>query len=260
VSQPLTREGGTPDSLTTLLCARGRCSHTAALLVDLFGHAGLEARTRQLTNHVIAEVLIDGRWVIADADVFKNGVIPVNRSGEILSMEDLEANPYQIDRFPPTGWWIRRGTRFALGASGGIVEGYVDALDPDERGFVSGYYVPTARGYPPLVAVIREFTVENGRVVLEWSSSKTDDAPVRYRVRVGTASRGWTYDDPGDADEVLQSTAADVVDVETPHTRLEHQIAVTPPQLYASVTAVNDRVQLEPDTFFWPSEEVAHSR
>jgi transglutaminase-like putative cysteine protease len=255
VSQPLTRDGGTPDSLTTLLSARGRCSHTASLLVDVFGHAGLQARMRQLTNHVIAEVLIDGRWVIADADVFKNGVIPVNRSGEMLSMDDLEANPYQIDRFPPTGWWIRPGTRFTLGAGGGVVEGYVDALDSDERGFVSGYYVPVAQGYPPPVPVIRQFRVENGRVLLEWSSSKRGDAPVWYRVRVGTTSRAWTYDDPGDADEVLRSTAADVVDVEIDETRLEHAIDAMAPQLYASVTAVNDRVQLEPDTFFWPSEE-----
>jgi hypothetical protein len=72
---------------------------------------------------------------------------------------------------------------------------------------------------------------------------------------VGTTSRAWTYDDPGDADEVLRSTAADVVDVEIDETRLEHAIDAMAPQLYASVTAVNDRVQLEPDTFFWPSEE-----
>ena len=52
----------------TPACARGRCGHTARILVDLCRHAGLEARIREFPRHVVAEVCCDGRWVVADAD------------------------------------------------------------------------------------------------------------------------------------------------------------------------------------------------
>jgi hypothetical protein len=81
-----------------------------------------------------------------------------------------------------------------------------------------------------------------------------------YRVIVGTRSRAWTYDDPGDADEILRATSSDVIARETRETRLEQSIDVTAPQLFASVTAVNDRSEREPETFFWPSEEATYTR
>lgn len=261
VSQPLNGDGGMPEPLTVLLCARGRCSHTTALLIELFGAAGLEARARQLTNHVAAEVRVGGRWVIADADAFKNGVVPVNRNGELLSMDDLAADPYQLDRFQPSGWWIRPRSPFTRGATGRTVTGYVDALDPDQRGFLSGYYVPVARGYPPSLPRITRFWARDGRLLLEWTASTATDARVLgYRVAVGSSSRDWSYDDPGSGDEIVQGCPHDLLQVETAAVRIEVPRSGLPATVFASVTAYSDRIDLEPETYFWPSDEAVCER
>jgi len=243
------------------MSARGRCSHTTALLIDVFTRAGLEARPRQLTNHVIAEVKVDGRWVIADADAFKNGIVLRNRGGQLLSLDDVRDDPYQLDRYQPTGWWIRPGSRFTTGATGRQVTGYVDALDPAERGFVSGYYNASARGYPPPLPLIDHFEVSSGRLIVEWKPARDQRSrDVRYRVAVGSASRGWTYDAPGMGDQIRRTPQRDVCYVETAETRVDVPIDATAPRLYVSVTACNERVEVEPETFFWPSEEVVVDR
>ena len=99
VSQPLDEGGAIPDPLTALWCGRGRCGHVAGVLVGLSQHAGFEARIRQLPKHVVAEIKCDGRWVVADADAFKGGIVPTDADGRLLSIDQIEANPYLLDRF-----------------------------------------------------------------------------------------------------------------------------------------------------------------
>lgn len=255
ISQPIRADGTMPDSMTILMAARGRCGHTSQLLIDMFRIAGMETRLRPLNRHMIAEVKVEGRWAIADADAFKNGILPVNRSGELLTLQEVQANPYQLDRFQPTGWSTRPGSRLARGLAGGRVIGYVDALDPEQRGFVSGYYVPEAHGFPPAIPDITHFAVDGGRVTLSWSPS-TPGVATGYRVAISAATRGWSYDHPGRGDEILTAPGRDVLFAETVDTVLELDVTHRG-RLYASVTAVSDRVILEPDTFFWPSEEAA---
>lgn len=256
VSQPLTETGAIPDALTTLLCSRGRCGHVATLMVELFKQIGIEARVRQLPTHLIAEVKVDQRWVIADADAFKNGVIPVNRRGQLISMDEIYENPYQLDRFPPTGWFIRPDSIYTRDVFGRKVSGYVDALDPEQRGYVSGHYVLEAKGYPPSVPVIVRFAAGEGSFRLEWTpSSVRGDRLLGYRVSVGTVSRGWAYDSFGDGIEILQTTATDIVSTETFKTGIESPLPPRVSRLVASVTAYSSRIEKEPDTYFWPSEE-----
>ena len=257
VAQPLLEDGSLPDGLAALVCARGRCGHTARILVDLLHHAGFDARLRQFPRHVVAEANCGNRWVIADADAFKCGVIPENAQGRLLSMEEIEAHPYVLDRFPPTGWMMRPGSRPTRGILGCPVRGYVDALEPDQRGFVSGCYVPRAAGCPPSLPEIRRFEAVGGRFVLSWTASRVREGKLReYRVRVGTRSRGWTYDDVFLAEAPLPETAGDVLETVTTELGLEGPFPPSAPRLFASVVAVSDRVALEPFTFFWPSEEV----
>ncbi len=258
VVQPLLDDGSLPDGLTSLLCARGRCGHTARILVELFQHAGFDARERQLPQHVVAEVRCGDRWVIADADAFKGGIVPEGDDGRLLGMEEIEANPYVLDRFPPTGWMLRPDSRYTRGVLGHRVRGYVDALEPDRRGFVSGYYVTSARGFPPSLPEIRRFDVCDGRLLLSWDPVNVREGRlVGYRVRIGTLSRAWSYDDVFWCESPLAQTACDVVESETTDLCLEASVAEGSLRaVFASVTAVSDRVQREPRTYFWPSEEV----
>jgi SAM-dependent methyltransferase len=256
VAQPLLEDGALPDGLTSLLCARGRCGHAASILVDLFRHAGFDARLRQFPRHVVAEARCGGRWVVADADAFKGGIIPEGADGRLLSIEDIEAHPYVLDRYPPTGWMTRPGSRHAKGLFGHRVRGYVDALEPQWRGFVSGYYVPRASGFPPSLPEIRHFAAEGGRFVLSWTPAQVREGRLLgYRVRVGTRSRGWTYEDVFLAEAPLPQTGSDVLETETTELHVEGPLDPGARPLFASVVAVSDRVALEPLTFFWPSEE-----
>ena len=264
VAQPVNEDGSLPDSLTTLFCARGRCGHVSLLLVDMFTSIGFDARLIQLPKHVAAEVKIDGRWVIADADIFKHGIIPYNKKGKIISMEDIQENPYQLDIFPATGWFIRPNSRYVRGALGCKVIGYVDALEPEKRGFISGYYSSEAEGYPPSIPEIEAFkkvghNIFFGRkMLLQWAPSRTEDNDLLYRVCVGTKSREWTYDDLKYCSNTFKATSCDVLMIETKNSFIEFNVPNRVKELYAAVTAVNSRVNKEPDTYFWPSEEVKY--
>lgn len=259
ISQPLLSNKGLPDAATILFCARGRCGHSAALCIALCESVGIAARLRQLPRHVIAEMKVRDRWVIADADAFKNGVLPTNDHGQLLSMEELEDNPYRLDRFPATGWLLLPGTRYARGINGYPVGGYVDALEPIDRGFVSGYYVPSAKGQPPSLPSNVRLRVNRCDFELEWSSSHVrGDTLLGYRVCVSTNSRGWSYDDLGDRDQVVGVLPADVLSVQTTETKVRCAIPSHATQLFASVTAISSRIEREPKTYFYPSGEVAH--
>ena len=256
VSQPVEATGAIPDALTVLLSSRGRCIHTTEVLIALFSSIGMAARSRQLSQHVIAEASVDGRWAIADADAFKNGVIPLDRTGRLLTFEAVAADPYQLDRYQPTGWWIRANSRFCMGVNDRRVVGYVDALDPDRRGFVSGYYVASAAARPPMLPVVAAVERHGGRVRIRWSPSENGEQRwVRYRVAVGSTSRGWSYEQPGDRDEILSPPPRDVAFEETDRTEIELPDRDRRPW-FVSVTAISDRIELEPETYFWPSAEV----
>jgi ubiquinone/menaquinone biosynthesis C-methylase UbiE len=258
VSQPLTEDGQIPDALTILLCGKGRCGHSTKLLMELCSIAGLENKWTQFEAHIIAEVKIDGRFVIADCDAFKNGIIPVNRQGKLLSLNEINENPYQLDRFQPSGWFIRPNSRFTKGIFGTNIYGYVDALEPDKRGFVSGYYSAKAKGFPPSIPVITKFCQKGNSVMLEWEPSKICDGRIiEYRVRIGTASRDWSYDRPGNSDNILNSTSSDILEISTTQTHCETVTQKHPANIFASVTAVSDRIEKEKDTYFWPSEEIS---
>lgn len=264
ISQPINPDGSLPDSAVTLLCSRGRCGHVSRLIVDLCSGAGIEARITQLPNHVIAEVKVDDRWVVADGDFFKHGIIPVNRQGKMLSLSEINENPYQLDRFPPTGLLSRPVSDSSKGVFGYPVTGYVDALEPPERGFVSGYYVEKARGIPPGIPVIESFGVHklasfllhDSRVQLKWQASTAKLGTLRgYRVYVGSQSRGWNYNNPMLADSIESELPCDILKTETIKNRISFKVPPGINRIYASVVPYTNRIKKEPETYFWPSEE-----
>jgi SAM-dependent methyltransferase len=237
--------------------AEGRCGHVARVIEDLARRVGLNARVRQLPRHIIAELFVDGEWRIADGDAYKNGVVPRQRDGALLSVRDLEVNPYQLDRFAPTGLWVRRGSRYARNAAGHEVTGYVDAIDYEDRGYMSWHYASwAAPEYPPRVPRLRPVAdlARPGRVRLEWEPSSDLDGDLRgYRVRIGTTSKGWSYDDV-DYERLIRETGVEVGEFETADPFLE--VAIGAPGVYFwSVTAFDAHLDREPDTFYWSSDE-----
>jgi len=69
------------------------CGEFADLIKLLAGQRGLSARVWRLGGHVVAEVWSAGRWQMYDADY---SVYFLNRSGQIASVPELEADPTLI--------------------------------------------------------------------------------------------------------------------------------------------------------------------
>lgn len=69
----------------------GFCSHAAKALAILANHAGLESRIRHAKGqHVVCEILIDGRWAMFDPD---GEVFYRFHDGRIASVDEISANP-----------------------------------------------------------------------------------------------------------------------------------------------------------------------
>ena len=243
------------DVAELLEVGEGRCGHVARIAVDMFRRAGFSARTRQLPRHIVAEVFLHGQWRLADPDAFKNGVVPRRRDGSLLTVRDLEENPYQIDRFPLTGLWARPGTVYARNAAGEEVTGYIDAVEPHIRGYPSTLYTAWAeREHPPSIPGRLRSETADRHVRLAWDPSTDPDGDLRaYRVRIGTRSKGWSWDDVV-YERLTAETGIEVGLFETEETTLEVEVD-RPGTYYWSVTAVDDHLVREPETFYWSSDE-----
>lgn len=69
----------------------GFCSHAAKALAILANHAGLESRVRHAKNqHVVCEIMIDGRWAMFDPD---GEVVYRTKEGRIASVDEIRAEP-----------------------------------------------------------------------------------------------------------------------------------------------------------------------
>jgi hypothetical protein len=236
----------------------GRCGHVAQVVTHLLRRAGFAARIRQFPAHVIAEVFLDGQWRIIDADVFKNGIMPKNERGELMSMRDLDRQPYRLDQFPPTGLWMRVGTRYARNAAGIDITGYVDVVNPEHRGYWSGKYVHwIPQEYPPSLPRLNkqpDYPACPAKITFSWEPSTDSDGDVRsYRVRVGTTSKGYSWNEVV-YDRLLSQTGTEVGEFETTATSVVVTIE-RPGDYYWSVQAIDDHVMKEPHTFYWSSDE-----
>jgi hypothetical protein len=98
--QPMVNGISVLDPVASLLIAYGRCGTSARFLVDLFETNGTPARLAAGACHTWAEVLCEGRWVLADASLFPPGVLPRDREGRLLSLRDAIVDPSLLDRVP----------------------------------------------------------------------------------------------------------------------------------------------------------------
>jgi hypothetical protein len=71
------------------------CGNNSAAMCALYNLAGLEARRRFLTGHVVPEVRFDGRWNYIDTDMFGYVVKP---DGNIASVDELLEKPALFER------------------------------------------------------------------------------------------------------------------------------------------------------------------
>lgn len=75
------------DALELLMLHEGRCGHQAAVTVQLAMAGGWRARLLQLNHHRAAEVMVGGKWVLADANLWEDGFIGTTGAGELAGVD-----------------------------------------------------------------------------------------------------------------------------------------------------------------------------
>lgn len=201
-----------------LALGEGRCGQCVALLCAGLRLAGFAAQPWQLPHHVVAEVAWSGGTGVIDADAFKNGIM-LDWEGSLPTRAQLEARPYLVDRFKPTGWMFRRDSAYARdGRTGRAYRGYVDFHSPEEDGQISARYgaarVLRPPGVPRWAGAETPLTTEAGGCLEVPFACRYPERASGYRVRVGRTSRGYTYDALVPA-RLHHETAGVVIDQET---------------------------------------------
>lgn len=233
-----------------------RCGQCAAVLCAALQRAGFAARPWQLPHHIAVEVDFDGETRVIDADAFKHGIF-FEDGGGLITKRAVEANPYVVDRFKPTGWMFRRDSVYARNPrTGRPYRGYVDFYSPEVDGQISARYAaPTVLrppGVPRWSGEVGPLTVERGATVSLAFQTQYADRAASYRVRCGRRSRGYAYDRLV-LSALAQETASDVFEVACPAPALEFKLAA-PGRYYVAAAAIPAYLDEFPSYVWWSDE------
>jgi len=209
------------------------CQKDSRLIADLHAAAGYESRIVDVYGHAVAEVRYEGGWHYADADMFVGGQVVTLPDGHIPSVAELSGQPALLDRLPVylennvlasyPGYIGKHGAAMLLTypsyayfsaenfARNPGFPAYltrktfpVTAPDPD---LTFGWNDPSAMGRTPAADIALTSipsrpsrdppsiqSIATGPGTIPLTVGATGDARIaRYRVLVGTRSRGWDY-------------------------------------------------------------------
>jgi hypothetical protein len=88
------------DALELLMLHEGRCGHQAVVVTQLAQAGGWRARLVQGVRHRFSEIFLNGRWVLADSDVFALDFIPTTPQGELPTLEWMRDHPEIVNTWP----------------------------------------------------------------------------------------------------------------------------------------------------------------
>lgn len=240
-------------SVAVLLAGMGRCAHVAEVAAEMFAAGGWSSRVKQLHRHLCAEVLVDGRWLIVDADAFKAGQWPRTADGRWATLADAQADPGMLDRVPAIGHQLSRQASWARDHLGRVLSGYVDTGLAWERPLLSHIYFGgdmKAPARPPRVTAERL----PGRVRI--TLDEIDPGTAQVELWIGRVSRGWTYADYPDERYLMRpdgSVLHRTVDRAGASGVIEIEVEEGP--AFINVAAADD-YQMRVGAWTWPAEEV----
>ncbi len=226
------------DPLLLLELGEGGSGRVAAVAVDIWRSAGMEARHVRLGRGTVAEVFYDGGWHYLDADNFGGAQMVRNPDGTIPSLAELSRTPLAIDR-PISQVEPSLGGRVVVASPRYPSHSYFGACSDCGQPRAYRYKIGTRRqqswdryfgwtakltrlekaddlvisniperfqpGAPRLLNVDIG-AVSHGIVAVDirWRASfDRDDDLAGYRVFVSRQSRGWSYHPDGAAPGVL---------------------------------------------------------
>lgn len=231
----------TYDPVFILEAHKGRCGQVnyqvAPALLNL---AGFKTRRVKLYGHAALEVWYEGGWHYYDTDMLKGGTFIRRPDGSVPDAAWLTTLPnyYLVDTYPTwTEAYAYGGA--PVNVAGKRVTGTTGIGNPEILGYPSHRFgAPLA--YPPSPPELEatEVHARVPRVTLRWGGSYDGDHDfLHYRLEVGTA--------PGKADVTVLRTERPAGTVTLPR----------PGTYFYRVRAVDRHVEVEPNTFYVPSEE-----
>lgn len=231
----------TYDPVFILEAHKGRCGQAnyqvAPALLNL---AGFKTRRVKLYGHAALEVWYEGRWHYYDADMLKGGTFVRRPDGSVPDAAWLTTPPnyYLVDTYPTwTEAYVYGGA--PVNVVGKRVTGTTGIGNPEILGYPSHRF-GAQLAYPPSPPELEatEVHARAPRVTLRWGGSYDDDHDfLHYRLEVGTA--------PGKADVAVLRTERPAATLTLPR----------PGTYFYRVRAVDRHVEIEPKTFYVPSEE-----
>lgn len=219
------------DPIASLLLGQGRCGVAARFLIDLLMLNGYDARLITAACHTSAEVLIEDKWVLADASLYPPGIYPCNDKGELLSLSEAIQNPELLDlvpsyinyhhsyiekflsRYPETyeaighylqqpilpsvaffgaEYFIERGRKIRC-----YKKSQVPRLWTKHNNFGwSDLHEEESLQIPVIQSMQRPQQVLNLRIhekKLVWEQKELNNTEIYYKIMVSNESRGWSY-------------------------------------------------------------------
>ena len=213
-----------------------RCGQGVAVTLALLDQAGIEGRKRDVVHHTLCEARYEGQWRLADALMF--GKDQPERDGEVVSVADLQREPYFADAFPLRCFTYK--TEEVLSADGFRYLGYCFG----EWGSLPYYssYMGGEEEFPPMMpTVLAPERVARDMVRLRWSpSGRRKRGRIRYRI--------VAYRDRARTRPIFKKT--------TTTTTHAWPIPELDNMYFFGVTAIDDHIEKNPDT--WYPESVAN--
>jgi hypothetical protein len=218
-----------PDPMLALESHDGRCGRSVAVALRLCQELGLEARQVDLRHHVVAEVYYDDAWHLLDPLVC--GGRPPQRDGQVLSVAEIQAAPYEVDRLPLDCFVYE--PELLRTTDGFNLLGYVFG-EWGSQPYYSGYY-GAAWDYPPtLPHILPARRLDEHHIELRWAPSiKQGGGTVCYRLEL--------FDD-----RALTQKLGDMILPQAGHVVAPESMRM----LYFRVSAMDDHRHHQPQTWY----------
>lgn len=237
------------DPAHALFLGIGRCGTVAPLIASLCESIGIKARIESVPAHIFGVAEIDDEEVLLEADVFKQGIIPLGHTGNMLTFSELLKDPRITDPLPNFNTWWAVHYRDEKDIWGRKPYGYRE-IDGAIAIYAS-YFEPGPMAYLPKVPTL---TVKRSgaMLLLEWDDvTPFDGAVVEYRAVVRKTSRCWDYNKlPETKGLILSPPPAEIeLQIDTP-------LAVEIEWPDVGYVEVSPQLKERPDVFCWPSNEI----
>lgn len=218
------------DPVAILEAHDARCGQGVIVTLALLEQLGIPCRSTALVHHTVAEAYYQGAWHIVDALFF--GANQPGRDGQVLSVEELRAEPYLADAFPQD--CFAYDPELLTSEDGFWIEGYVFGCWGSEPYY--SYYLGCPKEHPPTLPVaLPAQRAGPDSVRLNWSRSlRLGGGLVTYDVRV--------HRDRSCTQPIFRRT--------TRSTSIRYRVEEPNRMFFVEVRAMDEHRHKQPDTWY----------